>query len=569
MLLQVFSLPLKNPVLIFSLILFIILLTPVLLQRLRIPDLIGLIIAGAVIGPNGVGIMERDSSIELFGTVGLLYIMFIAGLEIDMADLKKNYGKTLTFGLYTFLIPMIVGTLTGVYWLDFSWPTSILLASMYASHTLITYPIVSKYGITKNRAVSIAIGGTVITCILALLVLAVIVGMSTGEINQQFWIKLGVSSLVFISIVVILFPFKMQASETKQTFILYTPYTKISVPPGESISYSIDVINNSDEVKNATLALAGLPKSWSYEMKAGGWTLDEIAVLPGEKKNFTLKVDVPLKVNKGTYHFTIGADGLARLPLAITVSKQGTYRTEFTTTQPNMQGNSKSTFTFNATLKNQTAEQQLYALMAEAPRGWNVIFKANYKQATSAQVAPNASENISVDITAPSNVKAGTYKIPVIATTGSTSAQLEFEVVITGSYRIELTTPQGLLSKDITAGDTRKLELVVLNTGSAELKDIQLSANKPIDWEVSFEPSKLDRLAPGDKANVTAVLKASRQALPGDYVTKITARAPEADTTTDFRISVKTPMITGWIGVVVILAALGAVYYLFRKYGRR
>jgi uncharacterized membrane protein len=234
-----------------------------------------------------------------------------------------------------------------------------------------------------------------------------------------------------------------------------------------------------------------------------------------------------------------------------------------------MQGNSKSTFTFNATLKNQTAEQQLYALMAEAPRGWNVIFKANYKQATSAQVAPNASENISVDITAPSNVKAGTYKIPVIATTGSTSAQLEFEVVITGSYRIELTTPQGLLSKDITAGDTRKLELVVLNTGSAELKDIQLSANKPIDWEVSFEPSKLDRLAPGDKANVTAVLKASRQALPGDYVTKITARAPEADTTTDFRISVKTPMITGWIGVVVILAALGAVYYLFRKYGRR
>lgn len=207
--------------------------------------------------------------------------------------------------------------------------------------------------------------------------------------------------------------------------------------------------------------------------------------------------------------------------------------------------------------------------MAEAPRGWNVIFKANYKQATSAQVAPNASENISVDITAPSNVKAGTYKIPVIATTGSTSAQLEFEVVITGSYRIELTTPQGLLSKDITAGDTRKLELVVLNTGSAELKDIQLSANKPIDWEVSFEPSKLDRLAPGDKANVTAVLKASRQALPGDYVTKITARTPEADTTTDFRISVKTPMITGWIGVVVILAALGAVYYLFRKYGRR
>lgn len=202
----IFSLPLTNPVLIFSVILFIILLAPVILHRLKIPDLIGLIIAGAVIGPNGLGIMSRDSSIELFGTVGLLYIMFIAGLEIDMADLKKNYGKTLTFGIYTFLIPMILGTLTSVYWLDFSWPTSILLASMYASHTLITYPIVSKYGITKNRAVSMAIGGTVITCILSLLVLAVVVGMSTGEINHKFWVKLGLSTVVFIAVVVIAFP---------------------------------------------------------------------------------------------------------------------------------------------------------------------------------------------------------------------------------------------------------------------------------------------------------------------------------------------------------------------------
>ena len=157
MLLQVFSLPLKNPVLIFSLILFIILLTPVLLQRLRIPDLIGLIIAGAVIGPNGVGIMERDSSIELFGTVGLLYIMFIAGLEIDMADLKKNYGKTLTFGLYTFLIPMIVGTLTGVYWLDFSWPTSILLTvCMLPTRLLLTLLSVNTVLPRIGRLVSLS-----------------------------------------------------------------------------------------------------------------------------------------------------------------------------------------------------------------------------------------------------------------------------------------------------------------------------------------------------------------------------------------------------------------------------
>lgn len=206
MLSDILNLPLTNPVLIFSVILFIILLAPIILHRLRIPELIGLIIAGAVLGPNGLYIMARDSSIELFGTVGLLYIMFIAGLEIDMADLKKNSGKTLVFGFYTFVIPMILGVVTSVYILDFSWPTSVLLASMYASHTLITYPIVSKYGITKNRVVSIAIGGTIITCILALLVLAIVVGMVTGEINSQFWMKLGISGVLFVFIVMVVFP---------------------------------------------------------------------------------------------------------------------------------------------------------------------------------------------------------------------------------------------------------------------------------------------------------------------------------------------------------------------------
>ena len=201
-----FSLPLQNPVLIFSLILFIILFAPLLLNKIKIPHLIGLIIAGIFIGPNGLNLMERDSSIILFGTVGLLYIMFLAGLEIDLGQFKKNSGKSLVFGLLTFLIPMGLGTAAGLYLLEFSLPTSILLASMFASHTLISYPIISKLGVAKNRAVTITIGGTMITDTLALLVLAVIVGMSTGEINDEFWIRLGVSVTVFALVVMLGFP---------------------------------------------------------------------------------------------------------------------------------------------------------------------------------------------------------------------------------------------------------------------------------------------------------------------------------------------------------------------------
>lgn len=208
MILSIFetTLPLANPVLKFLVILVIILFAPILLNKIKIPHLLGLIIAGAVIGPNGINLMERDSSIILSGTAGLLYIMFLAGLEIDLADFKRNSNKSLVFGLYTFIIPMVLGTLTGLYVLDFTWPTSILLASMFASHTLIAYPLISKLGVVKNRAVNITVGGTLITDTLALLVLAVIVGMTTGVVNAQFWIRLSVSIVVFGAIVMFIFP---------------------------------------------------------------------------------------------------------------------------------------------------------------------------------------------------------------------------------------------------------------------------------------------------------------------------------------------------------------------------
>lgn len=201
-----FSLPLSNPVLKFLLILVIILVAPILLNKIKIPHLLGLIIAGAIIGPKGFFLIERDSGIILSGTAGLLYIMFLAGLEIDLADFKKNSKKSIVFGLFTFIIPMILGILTGLYILNFSILTSVLLASMFASHTLIAYPLVSKLGAARNRAVNIAVGGTMITDTLALLVLAVIVGMSAGEVNSAFWIRLSVSILIFGLIVFFIFP---------------------------------------------------------------------------------------------------------------------------------------------------------------------------------------------------------------------------------------------------------------------------------------------------------------------------------------------------------------------------
>ncbi|KAA0993346.1 cation:proton antiporter [Dyadobacter aurulentus] len=200
------SLPIEDPVLKFLLELVIILSAPLLLNKIKVPHLLGLLIAGALVGPNGFNLLARDSSVVVTGTTGLLYIMFLAGLEIDMGDFKRNKWKSVTFTAYTFAIPFILGFMGGYYVLHFSILTSVLFASLFSSHTLIAYPMVSKLGISKNLAVNITVGGTMITDVLSLLVLAVCVGMTQGEVDSAFWTRLGLSVIAFSVTVLFVFP---------------------------------------------------------------------------------------------------------------------------------------------------------------------------------------------------------------------------------------------------------------------------------------------------------------------------------------------------------------------------
>lgn len=200
------SLPLEDPVLKFLVVLIIILSAPLLLNKIKVPHLLGLIIAGAVIGPNGFNVLSRDSSIVVTGTTGLLYIMFLAGLEIDMGDFKKNKWKSLGYGSYAFIFPFILGYIGSYYLLDFSVLTSVLFASLFSSQTLITYPLVSKLGLAKNQSVNITVGGTMITDVATLLVLAVVVGMVQGDVGSAFWIKLSSSIIIFGLVVLLVFP---------------------------------------------------------------------------------------------------------------------------------------------------------------------------------------------------------------------------------------------------------------------------------------------------------------------------------------------------------------------------
>lgn len=217
--------PAKDPVIVFTIICLVILFVPMLFERIHLPGLVGFIVVGALLGEYGFNILQRDSAITLFGTVGLLYIMFASGLETDIDDFKKNSQRSMVFGLLTFIIPQVAGSLISHYILGFSWISSILLASMFASHTLISYPLVSKFNIAKNEAVTITVGGTIIVNFLALLVLSVIVNADGGELNGIFWIKLAVNVIAFLLIVLLIVPkccrwfFKRLNSEDGSQFV--------------------------------------------------------------------------------------------------------------------------------------------------------------------------------------------------------------------------------------------------------------------------------------------------------------------------------------------------------------
>lgn len=201
-----FPIPFEDPVLIFALVMLIILLAPMVFKKMKIPGIVGLILAGTVVGPGMFGLIERDFTIELLGTVGLLYLMFMAGLSIDLNRFEKLKEKSMGFGFISFIFPMLGAVYVGTQFLDYSLSTSLLLGSIVGSHTLLAYPIVERLGITKNTGVTMSMGGTLVTDTLSLGVLAIVAGSIGDDLGAGYWFGFGTSVVIFVAAAVIILP---------------------------------------------------------------------------------------------------------------------------------------------------------------------------------------------------------------------------------------------------------------------------------------------------------------------------------------------------------------------------
>ncbi len=249
--------------------------------------------------------------------------------------------------------------------------------------------------------------------------------------------------------------------------------------------------------------------------------------------------------------------------------KETQRKSSFTARLINIEAAVKDPFRFSTSLHNGSGQSQIYELRVEAPKGWMALFRTEGTQVAALKLDSGKTQEITLELTASPSTKPGKYTVPLSAVSNNDSLRLELEAVVKGNYSLELTTPTGRLSDDITEGRSKKIQLLVKNTGTLPLNDLEFSSQTPTQWSATYDPAKIERLDPGDAREVTATLSVPDKTIAGDYISTFTAKDSNTSSNAVFRMTVKTSLLSGWIGILVILAALWVVYYLIRKYGRR
>lgn len=244
-------------------------------------------------------------------------------------------------------------------------------------------------------------------------------------------------------------------------------------------------------------------------------------------------------------------------------------RSSFEARLLNIEAPSNEPFRYSTTLTNASSQTLIYNLNAQLPQGWQISYRVDGSLVTSIQMQPGKVQEIAIEISCPITAKPDKYKIPVKATSPTDNFQLELEAVVKGSYALEMTTPTGRLSDEVVSGSSKEIVLQLKNTGTLPLNTLELGSQLPTRWEATFTPSTIKQLEAGKSADVKVSLKVPDKTIAGDYAAKFEVKSANSNTDLSFRIIVKTSLLSGWIGLLVILLAIGLVYYLIRKYGRR
>lgn len=356
---------------------------------------------------------------------------------------------------------------------------------------------------------------------------------------------------------------------------LSTQYPALTVKAGDSLTFDLDLDNYSGVSQDITLSVAEIPEGWEGTFSAGSNQVSVVHVKnQATNSEVSFAVDVPLETADGEYIIRLAARGedfADEMEIALTVSAEEIGESSFTAEYPSQEGDATTDFTFSVTLINNTLSTQNYSFTSNAPSGWQVSFQPSGESTSVAalDVEARTTQAMDISVTPPENVEAGTYEIPVTATSVNESMPITLSVTITGSYGLTLSTPSGRLSLDAYANQESAVQLSLTNTGNSDLTNVNLTSSAPTGWTVRFANETIDIIEAGATVETTMYITPGEDAMSGDYATTITARNSDANDSVDFRITVKTETIWGLTGIGVIVVLAVVIGIVMRKYGRR
>ena len=353
-----------------------------------------------------------------------------------------------------------------------------------------------------------------------------------------------------------------------------TAYPAVAVAPGAKASFDLKV--TSTTVGDVALAISGTPTGWTASLHGGGFVVDSVLAGPGIDATARLDVQVPGDAKEASTTLTVKATQGSKtdtLPITVRVNANAAGDITVTTGTPSLTGPSSGSFPFALTVHNDTAQDVTVTASASVTDhpDWDVKTEiAGETQAASTVVTAGSTASVNVTATPPTNAPAGDYAVHVEVKAGEQTIPGDFKVTITGSYTLTLSTPDQVLSGSGGAGSARSQQFTVTNTGTAPLENVKMTSTAPSDWTVKFDKETLDPIAPGDTATVTAAITPSGNAVTGDYNLTITAGNDQvSNQSLTYRFTVETSPIWAIVSLLIIVAIIGGLAWIFRTYGRR
>ncbi len=375
---------------------------------------------------------------------------------------------------------------------------------------------------------------------------------------------------------------KKDSAESKDSFNLILPFPDITAGAGQQVTMDTEVVNRTKNPVQVQLSTDSVPKGWEvgFHSRYPSYPIREVMVQGEKSTTIEFKAQIPERTKPGNYEIKVAAKDdkgatshVEKVTFRVTSKKVETGGLKLTSQYPVLSGSTGQTIKFTVDLKNETNKPLTTALVAQAPPAWQVRFKPQFGDTliSSISLKENATETLSVEIDSPAQAEAGDYPLTVRARSGAFEASTNLKVTLKGTYDLKLGTASGTLNTSIIAGKKTPVDFLIGNLGTAPIRNLSFVTKKPEKWTVEFKPDKIDALNPGTGGvrEVKMEILAPPRTIAGDYLLTLTANSPDTSKSVDFRVTVSTPTLWGWIGAGIVAAVVLGLGAVFVRLGRR